>query len=72
MRIFRRPIKANVDTVNSSVKASVCKNNLQLIDNSHYVPTGFVDSENSSGNIISGEWRNIVEEEDGALRRLTH
>ena len=70
-RIFRRPIRANVDTVDQIVQATVCLHNyLQLTNNAHYVPQGFVDSEDSSGNITSGEWRTIVGNEENAMQPL--
>ena len=70
-RIFRRPIRANVDTVDHNVQATVCLHNyLHLTDNAHYVPQGFIDSEDSSGNLISGEWRSIVGHEDSGLQQL--
>ena len=60
-RIFRRPIRANVETVEQIVKAVVClHNNLRLTDNANYVPGGFVDCENNDGSIIPGDWRNVV------------
>ena len=48
------------------VKACLCLHNyLRLTDNAQYVPSGFVDSEDSSGEIISGDWRSLVNK--GAL-----
>ena len=58
-RIFRRPIKSNVNLVENIVKATVCLHNyLRLTENASYTPQGFVDSEDISGNIIPGDWRN--------------
>ena len=69
-RILRRAIKANVDLVDKIAKACVCLHNyLQLTDNARYIPAGFVDSEDSSGNIIPGNWRNATEADEG-LRNL--
>ena len=69
-RILRRAIKANVDLVDKIAKACVCLHNyLQLTDNARYIPAGFVDSEDSSGNIIPGNWGNATEADEG-LRNL--
>ena len=55
-RIFRKPIKANIDLVENIVKATLCLHNyLRLTENASYPPQGFVDSEDSSGNIIPGD-----------------
>ena len=65
-RIFLKPIKAKPTLVDNIVKACLCLHNyLRLTDNAQYVPTGFVDSEDSSGKIIGGDWRSVVNE--GAL-----
>ena len=45
-RIFRRPIKANINLIEKIVKATVCLHHyLRLTDNVSYTPEGFVDSE---------------------------
>ena len=70
-RIFRRPIKAKPCNVDSIVKACVCLHNyLQLTDNAHYVPKGFVDREDGSGAIIPGDWRLITCNNSGGMRCL--
>ena len=67
-RVFRRPIRAAIETVEGIVKAAVCLHNyLRLIDNTHNIPAGFVDKEDDSGDIIPGDWRNIVRNDDGGL-----
>ena len=67
-RIFRRPIRAGIDTVEKIVLATVCLHNyLRLTDNTCYSPNGFIDSEDSRGNIRLGDWREIVHGEAGAL-----
>ena len=38
-------------------------NYLRLTDNTHYTPSGFVDSEDKDGNFIPGEWR--LQKENG-------
>ena len=61
-RIFRQPIKAKPETVDSITKACLCLHNyLRLTSNAQYIPSGFVDSEDSSGNIIPGDWRRVTE-----------
>ena len=54
------------------IKAAVCLHNyLRQTHNASYCPTGFVDSQDSTGEIQPGEWRSIVNDLDnGALRSL--
>ena len=60
-RIFRRPIKVAIQQVEGLTKAAVCLHNyLRLTDNANCLPTGFVDSEDSTGKIIPGDWRSVV------------
>ena len=67
-RIFRTPIKANVDLVENIAKAAVCLHNyLRLTENAGYIPTGFIDQEDSTGNIMPGDWRNEVYAADSGL-----
>lgn len=67
-RIFRRPIKANVDLVYNITRACLCLHNyLRLTENASYIPSGFIDSEDSSGIIIPGSWRNVVREDNISL-----
>ena len=74
-RIFRKPIKAQPTTVDKVAKASLALHNyLRLTDNAKYIPSGFVDSEDETGNIIPGDWRSIVHDDDSGLsdlRRIT-
>lgn len=57
-RIFRSPIIANIDLIDLIVQAcTVLHNYLLLTDNAKYLPSGFVDSYDSSGNITDGAWR---------------
>ena len=68
-RIFRRPIRANVTTVEKIVLACVCLHNyLRLTENACYSPNGFFDSEDSNGVIKAGDWRKIVANDEGAFR----
>ena len=60
-RIFRSPIQASVETVVQITQAAVCLHNyLRQTEPAFYCPTGFVDSFDSSGNILLGEWRSIT------------
>jgi hypothetical protein len=70
-RIFRRPIRANVHTVEQIIKATIGLHNyLLLTENASYIPSGFVDSYSESGEIQSGKWREEVRRDDPALRQL--
>ena len=54
-RVFRRPIRENVDLVETITKATVCLHKyLRLTENAKYIPTGFVDSEDETGQTIPG------------------
>ena len=67
-RIFRRPIRASVDTVKKIILSTVCLHNyLRLTDNACYSPIGFTDSEDSTGNVRLGDWRGIVRNDTGAV-----
>ena len=71
-RIFRRPIRASPDTVESIIKATVCLHNfLRLTDNANYTPKGFCDSKDGYGKIIDGDWRNIIENEGSAFQSIS-
>ena len=57
-RVFRRPIKADPQYVEMITKAAVCLHNYLRL--THYIPDGFVDSEDDSGNVHPGDWRAII------------
>ena len=60
-RIFRSFIRATPENVERYVLAGICLHNyLRQTDNAGYCPAGFVDSEDSSGQIIAGDWRSIT------------
>ena len=60
-RIFRGFIRANPKNVENYVLAALSLHNyLRQTDNAGYCPSGFVDSEDSSGKIKPGEWRSIL------------
>ena len=73
-RVFSRPIQASVETAEEITKAAVCLHNyLRQTNSASYCPSGFVDSEDGSGDIRPGEWRQIVRNESrGALVTLLH
>ena len=70
-RIFQGPIKAKPETVDSITKACICLHNyLRLTTNAQYLPSGFVDNEDSKGNIIPGDWR-TEKRSSGALLSIS-
>ena len=70
-RIFRQPIRVDVSLVCKILQATVCLHNyLRLTDNAMYCPIGFVDSEDSRGEIREGEWRTIVAADQGAFQNI--
>ena len=57
-RIFRRPIRADVSTVDKIIKATVCLHNYLLYtDNATYTPQGFVNSYCDDGKSVDVTWR---------------
>lgn len=69
-RIFRRPIHARVDMVVNVTKAVVSLHNYLMKDKSFgnaskYCPVGFTDTEGPGGTQLMGEWRNVVERDQG-------
>ena len=69
---FRRPIKATPEAVDLITKACICLHNyLRLTDNAYNVPGGFVDSEDSTGNIIQGDWCAVTDGKSGALQSVS-
>ena len=70
-RVFRKPIRGNVELFKKIVGATVCLHNyMRLTENTSYTPVGFVDNEDSSGNIIPGDWRSEVHDDTPGLRDL--
>ena len=60
-RVFGRPIQASVQTAGEITKAAVCLNNyLRQTNSASHCPSGFVDSEDGSGDIRPGEWHQVV------------
>lgn len=64
-RIYRKPINMHPKYIDTIVMATICLHNFiksqeeNLVETKEriYCPPHFVDSENSEGNIIPGEWR---------------
>ena len=54
--IFRHPIKAKPKTMDSITKACLCLHNyLRLTPNAQHVPSGFINCEDSDGNVTPGD-----------------
>ena len=63
-RSFLTPIRAPVETVETYVLACLCLHKyLRKTKNAYYSPSGFIDSEDSSGLIQVGEWRTDLRSE---------
>ena len=48
---------AKPSKVEEIIKATRLPNYLHLTDGARYIPTGFIDSESTSGVIVPGDWR---------------
>ena len=60
-RIFHTPIVASIENAESYVLTTLALHNyLRQTDNAVYTPAGFIDSQNSSGEVQPGEWHKIV------------
>ena len=60
-RIFCKPIRADINTVDGIVQACVVLHNyLMTTENARYTPSGFIDSQTAEG-IVEGDWRKIVQ-----------
>ena len=54
------------------IKACVCLHNyLKLTYSSKYVPDGFVDLEDNTGNFVPGDWRKLASDGEGTLRNVS-
>ena len=61
-------IKADIETVQLIVQASICLHNfLQLTFSTFYNPSRFFDTELSDGSVEEGNWRRIVQTDAGGL-----
>ena len=55
-RIFQRAIERTPEKIDKIVLATITLHNyLNQTENAHYTPAGFIDSENSTGEIIAGQ-----------------
>ena len=69
-RIFQKPIRAKVENVEAYTLACLTLHNyLRLTNNASYTSNGFVDSEDSTGNLLAGVWREAKakDQDRGAL-----
>ena len=64
--MYRRPVRGGLELVTNIVKATLCLHNyLRLTDNLFYMPQGFVDVENNSGQVVPRDWRKITQDVNG-------
>ena len=71
-RILCRPIIATVCTSESIIKVAICLHNYQQITaNATYIPQGFFDSKDSTGDMQPGEWRSIVAASQSSLSSIS-
>ena len=71
-RIFLRPIKTSVKSVENYTLACLAIHNyLRLTANAKYISTGFVHSEDSDKNIVPGDWRKDVQSGNSGLEEIT-
>lgn len=67
-RIFSIQIQASVAHAQTYTKACMALHNyLRQTNNPNYCPNKFVDSEDGSGTIKYGEWRKLLEGDNGAI-----
>ena len=72
-RIFSKPIRSTVQNAERYTLASLALHNyLRQTDNALYCPAGFIDSENSSGQIKQGDWCSQVRTQDGGLTSVAN
>ena len=65
-RIFQKSIRSTVQNAEKYTLACLALHNyLRKTENAYYSPTGFVDSEDKNGSIISGQWRSGSAHETG-------
>ena len=68
-RIFRRPIRALPEVIDQITKTCACLHNYKRpTNNPQYLPSGFRDTEDASGNIVAGDWRTEVHGEFSAFK----
>ena len=70
-RIFNKPIKASVENVERYVLACISLHNyLCQTENASYCARGYVDSEDGNGAIKPGQWRGMVNTNEGAFNEI--
>ncbi|CAB4045604.1 Hypothetical predicted protein [Paramuricea clavata] len=74
-RVFHRPIHARVKMVVNITKGMVALHNYLMSEKtfgsaSKYCPAGCIDTEGPGGTQLEGEWRSVVQRDQG-LRHLT-
>lgn len=72
-RILRRPMNLSPEVAVVVVKAICCLHNYMMVRNTAqegqtaYCGDGFADRESASGDIIPGQWRDVVVEDTGTI-----
>ena len=60
--MFQRPIEGTPERVEKYILAMIALHNyLRQTDNAFYTPAGFVDSVDSAGELVEGNWRNLID-----------
>ena len=60
--MFQRPIEGTPERVEKYILAMIALHNyLRQTDNAFYTPAGFVDSVDSTGELVEGNWRNLID-----------
>ena len=60
-RIFQGPIEGTPERVEKYILATIALHNyLRQTDNACYNPAGFVDSVDSTGELVEGNWRELI------------
>ena len=64
MENFCRLIKAGIEQIEGLTRATVYLHNcIRLTENASYLSNGFVGSGDSTGKIIPGDWRNVMNDD---------
>ena len=62
LRIFQKLIEGKPERVEKSILATIVLHNyLRQTDNVCFTPNGFLDSKDNSGDIVTGQWRSILD-----------
>ena len=61
-RIFQRPIEGTRERVEKYILATIALHNfLRQTENACYTPAGFVNSVDSTGKLVEGNWRKLID-----------